>query len=162
MFSLLLLILSHEWNILNKSNDALLDRFNNCLTSWQIFNSSSSPLTLLASLRVRWGITKAQLACTFPTHPLCSLRAPPWPFLHVLEIGLTQGMRIQRATFLSQGELQGFTPAERPVFLKPSSCSVALGRGMATRREWAHGAALLFCNSKEIQGLWLYGSSLKL
>lgn len=74
MFSLLLLTSSHKWKILNKSNDALLDCFKNCWTSWQTFNSSSLPVTLTASLRVRGGI--AEHSCC--THCPRFLRAR-WP-----------------------------------------------------------------------------------
>lgn len=66
MFSLLLLMLSHKWKILNKSNDALLDCFKNCWTSWQIFNISSSPVTLIVSLWVRRGITEHSWCTHFP------------------------------------------------------------------------------------------------
>lgn len=99
MFSLLLLASSHKWKILNKSNDALLDCFKNRWTSWQIFNSSSSPVTLTASLRVRRGI--AEHSCCTHCPPSSepggqrALQTPPWPFPHALEIGLARGVRAQ-------------------------------------------------------------------
>ena len=135
MFSLLLLILSHKWNILNKSNDALLDHFNNCLTSWQIFNISSSPMTLTVSLWVQWGITEAQLVCTFPMDPqspaacaVCRLLRDP--FCTSLRSALPKGWEYSVLPFESGKAARIYTRwISRSADLKLSSCSVCARKG---------------------------------
>ena len=161
-----MLILSHKWNILNESNGALLDHFNNCLTSRQILNTSSSPMTWIVSLWVGWGIPEAQLACTFPAAPpspaVCAdCRLLPAPFCTSLSSACPKGWEYSvlplesgKAAWIYTSRIAGSAD------LKLSSCSV-LGRSTATGLP----ASFLFCSEKgataEIHGSWLYRSCLK-